>query len=365
MKARKSEILTTALFCGFLAAMLVLFLILPREDFSQLEKRNLKDAPGFSWQALVSGDLGEEIESYMADHIPGRSFFVGLNAYFEKWTGRQSGKDIWTAGDHRLVEAPVQWDEARIRKNMSVVNGFADKLGQTVDFMLVPSAGWALGEHPELYQDESYVNSIYTLAGENLTPIDLLETYRGRGDLYFKTDHHWTSRGAYEGYRVCCQAAGREPQPEEAFAIRQRGDFRGSTYSRSALWLTPAEPQELWEREAGITVTNGESQETHQGVFYWERLEEPDKYTVNLDGNHSIVRTHNPEGQGRLLVIRDSYANSLGTFLAQTWEDVVLVDLRYYKNPVSELLEGENFDNVLICYSIGNFMTDANLIWLR
>lgn len=365
MNARKDEILTIALFCGFLAAMLALFLILPKQDFSELEKRNLKDAPALSWQALASGELGEEIETYMADHIPGRSFFVGLNAYFEKWTGRQSGKAIWAAADHRLVEAPVTWDEARIQKNMSVINSFADKLGTSVDFMLVPSAGWALGEHPDLYLDEDYVNSIYGLAGKNLGPVSLLETYRGRGELYFKTDHHWTSQGAYEGYRACCEAAGKRPLPETAFTPRQHGDFRGSTYSRSALWLTPAEPLILWERDANITVTNGESQELHPGVFYWERLEEADKYTVNLGGNHSIVRTHNPDGQGRLLVIRDSYANSLGTFLAQTWEDVVLVDLRYYKNPVSELLQQESFDNVLICYSIGNFMTDANLIWLR
>ena len=75
----------------------------------------------------------------------------------------------------------------------------------------------------------------------------------------------------------------------------------------------------------------------------------------------------NPEaaGKGKLLVIRDSYANCLGTFLAESYEEVVLVDLRYYKKPVSELLASEEFENVLVCYSIGNFMTDANIVWLR
>ena len=75
----------------------------------------------------------------------------------------------------------------------------------------------------------------------------------------------------------------------------------------------------------------------------------------------------NPEaaGKGKLLVIRDSYANCLGTFLANSYETVVLVDLRYYKLAVSELLAQEEFDDILVCYSLGNFMTDTNMIWLR
>ena len=101
------------------------------------------------------------------------------------------------------------------------------------------------------------------------------------------------------------------------------------------------------------------------GVFYWERLEEADKYTVFLDGNHSLVRIHNPAAEGKLLVIRDSFSNCLGCFLAESYGEVVLVDLRYYKQPVSELADLEQFDSILVCYSIGNFLTDANILWLR
>lgn len=365
MKPRKDEILTIVLFCGFLAAMALGYLLLPKEEFSQLEKRNLKDAPAFSWEALASGDLGEDIESYMADHIPGRNFLVGLNAYFERFTGRQAGKDIFTASNDRLIEAPVTWNEARAEKNMGIINSFTEKLGQPVSLMLVPSAGWAGGEYPALYRDEAIIGDIYAMAEEGLRPVDLRETYRGRPELYFKTDHHWNARGAYEGYLACCGAFGKDPKQESDFTISDYGGFRGSTYSRSGLWLTPAEPLELWLGSEGITVTNAESGEIHDGPFYFERLEEADKYTVNLDGNHSLVRIENPKGYGKLLVIRDSYSNSLGTFLAESWETVVLVDLRYYKNPVSELAAQENFNDVLICYSIGNFMTDANFAWLR
>ena len=196
--------------------------------------------------------------------------------------------------------------------------------------------------------------------------VDLTEAFRGQSGWYFRTDHHWNSRGAYEGLRAYCEALGRTCRGEDGYTVSDCGEFHGSTYSRSGLWLTPPDTLELWEPDAEITVTNAEQGDAvHAGVFYWERLDEADKYTVNLDGNHSVVRTENPAGSGRLLVLRDSFANSLGTFLAAEYETVVLVDLRYYRLPVSELLEQEDFDRVLVCYSLTNFVTDTNLVLLR
>lgn len=365
MKARKDELLTIILFCGFLAAMLLMLLVLPKQEFSEKEKRYLEKAPAFAWENLTSGALGEDIESYMADHLPGRDFLVGLNAYVDLWTGRQWGKDIYVFADDRLVEAPVQWEPGKARKNMDMINQFADKLERNVDLMLVPSAGWATGEQEALYQDETMIRDIYALAGENLRTADLLDAYQGRPELYFKTDHHWNARGAYEGYKAYRQFLGKPWMDEAYFDVGIYGDFRGSTYSRSGLWLTPAEPLELWLGSDDLTVTNDDGGEPHPGVFYWEKLEEADKYTVNLGGNHPLVRIENPHGQGRLLVIRDSYSNSLGTFLAENYETVVLVDLRYFREPVSELAAREKFDDILVCYSIGNFMTDGNMVWLR
>ena len=85
-----------------------------------------------------------------------------------------------------------------------------------------------------------------------------------------------------------------------------------------------------------------------------------------LDGNHSLVRVRNgaPDAQGRLLVIRDSFASCFGCFLADAFEEIVLVDLRYYRSPVSELLAAEDFERVLVLYSVGNFMTDSNIVRL-
>jgi len=360
MKLR--ERITIVLFCGFLLTMTLAFFLLPKSDFSENEKRYLAEVPEVNWEKVSSGAWGESIETYMADHIPGRDFFVGVNAYFNLFTGRQAGEDIWLKNG-KLIEAPVRKDDAAIQKNVSAVNKFADTIGQQVDFMIIPSAGWAMGL--EDYSDAQIIDSIYGLASDGVATVSATDVFAGRPELYYDTDHHWTSCGAYEGYKAYMESQGKAYRDEKDFEKSIFAEFQGSTYSRSALWLTSPEELELWQSGSQLTVTNGENPDTHDGVFYWERLEEADKYTVFLDGNHSIVRVHNPEGTGKLMVIRDSYSNSLGCFLAESYEEVVLIDLRYYRQPVSQLVAEERFDDVLVCYSIGNFLTDTNLVWLR
>ena len=99
-------------------------------------------------------------------------------------------------------------------------------------------------------------------------------------------------------------------------------------------------------------------------MFCRDRLAEADPYSVFLDGNHPLVRLYNPNASGRLLVIRDSYSNCLGPFLAESYGEVVMADLRYYRLPLSTLA-AEGFDQVLMIYSLNSFLTDPFIILLR
>ncbi len=370
MRKKTEHVITVSLFCAFLAVMSLLFIFLPKADFSQLEKRFLSEVPEINAEKIASGEFGEDVESYMADHIPARDFFVGLNAYFELITGRQPADDIYVTEDSALVEAPVAWNQPAMDKNMAAINRFAAAVNKPVDFLVVPSAGWAsrnsISGLSKPYNDAEFISTIYGMAGENVRPLDFSGIFDDPS-LYYKTDHHWNSEGAYKAYEAYADFLGKEYRHKDGFSIETVAGFHGSTYSRSALWLTKSEELELWSGAENITVTNGESDKTNNGVFYRERLSETDKYTVYLDGNHSLVRLNNPDakGKGTLLVVRDSYSNCLGGFLAESFENVILVDLRYYKQPVSQLCEEESVDSILVCYSLSNFMTDANVIWLK
>ena len=293
-------------FCLFLGAMLLLFFLLPEKAFSQNEKRYLAERPRLTLQSLLSGDFARQAESYAADHLPGRDFFVGLNARYDLLSGRQSTKDIYRGKSGRLYEAPVIPDDAEIERRMGVIRDFAEASGRELFFALIPSAGFVLREDmPALsdpYRDDAVVATAYARAGEKLRTIDLLPAFENapdRGSLYYRTDHHWTAAGAYLAGRELLNAVGREAPAEENYRIRSVDGFYGTTYARSALWNTPGETLELWESGTAFSVENMDSPGEHEGLYYEKRLTEADKYPVYLDGNHSLVRIRNLSGNGQ------------------------------------------------------------------
>ncbi len=370
MKHKKEHIITVSVFCAFISVMLLLFILLPKSEFSELEKRNLQDFPEINFENIANGDFGNDIETYLADHMPLRDFFVSLNSYFDLLTCRNASSDIYLTKDNALTEAPGRIDEAGFTKNINAINSFAEKTDIPVDMMVVPSSGWASRDRvfglSKEYLDSEYIDRIYSSLSKAINTVDVREIF-DNPSLYYKTDHHWTSEGAFRAYEAYSKELGKAFRPENEFTVEKVQDFYGSTYSRAALWLMKSEELELWQGSGNITVTNGESEEEHKGIFYTERLKETDKYTVFLDGNHSTVRIYNPDAltEDTVLVVRDSYSNCLGGFLCESFRNVILVDLRYYKKPVSELCSAENVDNILICYSLNNFLTDQNIIWLR
>lgn len=369
MKTKLKDCVLVAAFLGFLCCMLAAYLLLPKQDFSEKEKKYLPKLPAVTAENWFSAEFGAAAEDYLAQHIPGRDLYVGMASYYDLISGRQGTKEIYLAAGDRLVESPAVWDEARVQINLQRIESFAQKTQHQVDLMIVPSAGYALGGQllhaGNAYKDDEIIGDIYELAGENVACRDITDVMAS-AELYYRTDHHWTSQGAYKTYAAYMQMLGREVMPESAFTKQTVEGFYGTTYSRSGLWLVPSESLELWQSNTALSVLT-DSNTPHLGVFYPERLQELDKYTVYLDGNQSLVRIDNPEklGSGKLLVIRDSYANCLGGFLAESYESVVMVDLRYYKKAVSDLLAQEDFTDVLVCYSIKNFLTDKNLVFLN
>ena len=369
MKTRRYDILIALLFCLFLGGMLLAFLLLPKHSFSVREKRYLAEAPKLSWRNVASGVFSDAAETYAAEHLPGRDTLVGLNALYDLLSGRQVTKEILRGRDGRLFEAPAPFDTGIIRRHLAAINDFAEATGQDVTLLLVPSAGYMLPEElPALHdpwEDGEILDAVSTAAGESVHVLDLRDAFAENdpASLYYRTDHHWTARGAWLAASLYAETAGRPALSEAEYSVTSVPGFYGTTYARSALWATEPEPLELWESGAEYLVGNADHPDEHEGLFYPEHLDEPDKYPVYLDGNHSLVRVRrlSDAPEGKLLVIRDSFANCLGCFLADSYGEVVLVDLRYYRGTVSELLEAEDFDDILIVYGLNNFMADTNL----
>lgn len=367
------------LFIGIIVVMQAAFWLLPRRSFSENEKRVLSEAPQIDAAGIADGSVFRSIESYLSDHFPGRELWVGANAYLENAEGRGATEDIVRGTDDWLFTAPVSDDRETLWDNMQAITTFAEKQSVPVTMMAVPSEGAVVSDKlPALhlpYPDADLLEEARRIAGNTLHWVELYTDFCSAEQperLYYRTDHHWTTEGAYRAYCLLMEELGQSSAPRDDFTVEQITDFYGTSYSKSGLWLTEPDTLELWtdsDIQAVTTVydANRADPVTREGMFFREYLEDADKYPVFLSGNHARVHIEtNADSGKRLLVIKDSYAHALAPFLAEEYSTIDLIDLRYFKQQtISSWLEENPADEILLVYGLSSLAEDKNLQWLE
>ena len=373
-KEDRKFILLPAVLAVTLAAVFLYLLLGDPPAFKELEKEYRAEFPEVSAESVLSGDFSRNFEAYVNDAVPFRTAFVGLNSYVTLLTGRQNTTAIWRDRKGNLLEAPVDGKEETLVKNVRKVSEFAEQTGKKVYLVLPPSAGYCDADLPGLYRncfrDDRYLSEIRKQLSEKVVFPDLSERFLTAGNpLYYRTDHHWNRLGTELCYEALCPVMGLSKAfgAADSAAAVSLPDFCGTTYSRSGLWFTP--PDEISASDPGIPVKVRFSDEEaiFDSLYFTEKYKDsPDKYPVFLDGNHPVTYIETGALTGRsLMIVKDSFALSLVPLLVRDFDRIVLVDLRYCKEPVSELCERENTDEVLFLYSLSGFLTDANIVWLR
>lgn len=360
----------TALFCLFLGGLLVWHVLLPDRDRSEVENRTLAQKPEFSWAALKDGSYTAAVEEYFADQFPLRDEWTGLKARAEQLIGKHLFNGVYLCGDTLIskVEAPSDGLE---EKNLGYVAQLADKTEAPVYLGLIPSAAevWSdlLPEGAENFDQAAYLDWAAELGLPMVDFLGALEAHAGE-PVFYRTDHHWTTLGAFYGANALLEAMGKEPLSQGDFAPETvTEDFNGTLYSTSGVhWLTP-DTMEFWVEDAGLEITSWRTGAPEPGVLYDRSyLEQKDKYSAFLGGNQPlcVIRNEAAAGQGKLLLIRDSYSDALAPFLVQRFEEVHLLDARYYRAPASAYVADNAIDAVAVVYSVPNFITDRNLVLL-
>ena len=357
------------LFVIFIAAMGVLYAVLPKSEFSETEKRYLAGAPEFSLKALGSGEFTADFEEFLADQTPFRKFFVSVNSYFELFKGNNGSDGIYLGSDGWLIEKPFDRSN-KFDKNIKRIKEFSEKSGIPAAITAVPSKGY-------IYSDKLPKNSLAYLDGEyreklencGMKYIDLfgaMKAAKSEKQLFYKTDHHWTSAGAYLGYTEICRALGLDAVPEIGFDIEETPGFFGTSYSTSCYTLTEPDTLTVMRSKksggAAEVIIREDKEETFDNMFFADALEQGDKYVVFLNGNHPMVTIKTGNDGGKLLLIKDSFAHCLAPFLAENFSEIVMVDLRYYKKPISELISAEGFDRMLFVYGMENIAESRDVI---
>ncbi len=380
IKSNFGKYVPAFVFLIFIFGMAIWFLISQKTDYSSSEKRYLQKFPEVSAENVLSGEFGSEFESYFADHFPNRNFWVGFNAYYNLDIGNNGANGVYNCDNGYLINTPVSSDN-KLTKNLNAIVNFKNNINVPVTVMFAPSTGYIADDvlpavHNE-YNDDTYFNETSKILTEHgISFVDLRQTfkdeYKNGTQLYYKTDHHWTSAGAYTAYTKLCEQLEITPASKDKFDIKTYDGFYGTTYSTSGFWLTQPDKIEVWnntentDRNINVKITEGTESSEYGSMFFYDHLQEDDKYPVFIDGNHALTEITNKNAKGGTVVlIKDSFSHCLAPFLAENYSKVMLVDMRYYKMNVSDIVNNEKPEQVIVMYGIDNIATDTDIVWLK
>ena len=291
----------TAIFLAFILAGCILYIFLPKKDYSEMEKRYLAEMPEITAENIKSGKFSSGFESFLADHTPLRNFFVSVNSYFELIKGNNGSNGVYLGKNGMLIDKPFE-TENRFNKNTDEIISFAQNMDIPITLLAVPEKGAVcekyLPKNSLDYYDFDYIRLLSEKCKgiNNLSLIDLTESFTGENSdtYYYKTDHHWTSDGAFEAYKLICSAKGFDNPDLSNYKIESYGGFYGTSYSKSCYTFTKPDKVNLYINKisggnADVKIIEGSDIKKYDSMFFTERLSEGDKYTVFLDGNHTRV----------------------------------------------------------------------------
>lgn len=365
---RKAIWAQTLVFVAFIALFFILNLLTPEKGFSERENRVLQTAPDFSFSSLFSGKFTAAYEDFVTDQFAFRDSWITLKARSELMSGKHENNGVYLCENGTLIERFEKPDYDNIDFSLDAINTLAESSSAQVYFALIPSASeiWRsmLPDGAPDYRQKDVIDYAYACtAAKTVDMHSALEQHSGE-DIFYRTDHHWTTLGAYYGSEALLSAMGMETIALSEYTPRTVTDsFYGTTYSSSGFNWIPPDSITTYVDQGIVKITNYPQGEPLEGMLYDESfLNVKDKYSYFYGGNTPLIEIDTGNtGSPSLLIIRDSYMDSLSPFLFPHFSNISILDLRYYKTGVSAYIQEKGFDNILICYSVPNFVADGNI----
>lgn len=345
----------------------ILTLALPAKELSENENRNLAQMPSISMQAVNDGTFQKDLDSFLSDQIPLREVWVRMGSGIKKLLGRKELNDVYLGKDGYYFQAFTEesYSSSRMISVFQMMEDLYQKHSVPTELLMVPSPGTILED--KLPSNAPYYDAdkVYSAADQLLSfpVIDLRDTFLSQKDscqLYYRTDHHWTTEGARLAYETWTKLHGTEPRHYDLQTVSE--DFHGTLYSKvmdsADVKDTIKAPADL--PKVTITYDNGEVTST---PFRPEFLEKKDQYAYFFGGNFGkVVIDTGADSDKTLLIFKDSFANSFVPFLFEDYGRIVMVDLRYYGGPVEQLFEEYDVSQVLYLFETTNLLTDTGIL---
>lgn len=345
-------------------------LLLPDQTFSTSEKRNLTTIHDID-PDILDGNLSSDFENYASDQIAERDLFIRFSTTWKLLLGNRESQGVYYGKDSVLIEKMDFLDEHRLSQTIQAINSFSEKAGIPATLVLVPNAVSICQDKLPKHALTENQDAVYDFIRERLSdqttllnPSDTLRDLYASGEqVYYSSDHHWTSRAAYACLPTVCDALDVTAKTFSPLLVCDT--FVGSLAAKSG--FTPKNPDKIYiykpESEENYIVTNTDEKTKTSSIYSLEGLSSSDPYTVFLGGNasHLNIKTDHPEKK-RLLVFKDSYFNSFLPFIVDEFAEIDIIDPRYYYGDISALLAETDYDEILYFYNMNTFADDTSLV---
>ena len=354
-----------------LAALTLADLLNPAQGFSQMENRYLAQRPAWTLSRILSGEYARAYELYVDDQFLWRENWMEAKAWTEALLGRTENNGVVFGLDGWLFKKRITLTEL-YEKNLEAVRRFAIHAGGLpVSFLLAPSSDAVLTDKvPEglynLDQAALIAKAYDRLSLAGIAGLDVLTALRQSQEpyLYYRTDHHWTTQGAYTAYLAWCGARGItpvQPDPHGAHVVKE---FSGTLAAAAKRQQNLLDEILYYDMPHASLWLDGVRQES---LYDLSRTEGRDKYGLflhNNPGRLTLTSTHPQAEEKTLLVFKDSYANAFLPFLTAHVRTIEVVDVRQYNGRVSELLAQGDWDEVLLLYHVDSLLEERSMLKL-
>ena len=367
------EQLVGIIFILILFLFLIINIIVPNKEKSVQENRMLATKPKFRLSSLISGDYDEKFEAYMDDQFVGRDMWRKLKVTVDRICGSRLENGVYIGRNGQLLEQIEVADENHLAANIKAIKSFSESQKKIpVRMMLVPDAANVLNHSlPALAKPEDQTQMFSMVRkdlGDSVEWIDVsTELNKHKTEkIYYKTDHHWTTLGAFYAFQAAAPSIGIEGDLSGKYVSHAvSNSFNGMLASKSGVNLGEKEQIDIYvptEEDTDLIIDYVDEGKRSTSLYDSSKLKEKDQYTVFLGGNSSLldIRTVSTSTK-RLLLVKDSFANSFIPFLTPYYREIVVVDPRYYSGTINDLMDSYRISEVLFLYSGNTFFKDNNI----
>ena len=367
------EKLVGIIFILTLFLFLIINVIVPDREKSVQENRMLATKPKFRLSSLISGDYDEKFEAYMDDQFVGRDMWRKLKVMVDRIGGSRLENGVYIGTNGQLLEQIEVADENHLAANIKAIKSFSESQSKIpVRMMLVPDAANVLNHSlPALAKPEDQTQMFSMVRkdlGDSVEWIDVsTELNKHKTEkIYYKTDHHWTTLGAFYAFQATAPSLGIEGDLSGKYVSHAvSNSFNGMLASKSGVNLGEKEQIDIYvptEEDTDLIIDYVDEGKRSTSLYDSSKLKEKDQYTVFLGGNSSLldIRTVSTSTK-RLLLVKDSFANSFIPFLTPYYREIVVVDPRYYSGTINDLMDSYRISEVLFLYSGNTFFKDNNI----